>query len=102
VVSQAKVPPHPPRWYLIPARVLLVTFVVGLLAFAVSLLLAIIGILIGAKARGIHPDLPVAYRQIAAPAAAVVAGIVLVSALVMEIRHYRQQKALAQIARSSS
>jgi len=91
-----------PRWFWIPVRVLLVTFLVGLLSFAVCLLLGILGLMMGAKARGTHPDLTVAYRQIAAPAAAVVAGIVLVSALVMEIRHYRQQKALAEIERSSS
>lgn len=92
---------HPPRWYWIPARVLLVTVLVGLLAFAVSLFLGIVGLLVGARARGSHADFTVAYRQIAAPAAAVVAGIVLVSALVMEVRHYRQQKALADIERAS-
>jgi hypothetical protein len=91
-----------PRWYWIPARVLVVTFLVGLLAFAVSLLLGIIGITLGARARGIHPELRVVYRQIAAPAAAVVAGIVLVSAVIMEIRHYRQQNALADIERSAA
>ncbi len=93
---------RPPHWYWIPVRVFVVTFLVALLAFAVSLLLGILGLIAGARARGAHPDLAVAYRQIALPAAAVVAVIVIVSALVMEIRHYRQQKALADIERSTS
>lgn len=87
-----------PRWYLIPVRVLLVTFVVALLSFAVSLFLGILGILLAAKLRGTaHPNLTMAYRHIAFPAATVVAGIVLVSAAAMEIRHYRQLKTLRQI-----
>ena len=87
-----------PRWYLIPVRVLLVTFVVTLLSFAVSLLLGIIGILLASKLRGNpHPNLTIAYRQIATPAAAMVAAIVIVSATAMEIRHYRRLKALRQL-----
>jgi len=88
-----------PRLYLIPVRVVLVTFVVTLLSFAVSLLLGILGILLAAKLRGgvQHPNLAVAYRHIALPAAAMVAAIVNVSATFMEIRHYRQTKALRQL-----
>jgi len=84
-----------PRWYLIPVRVLLVTFVVTLLSFAVSLLLGIVGILLAAKLRGTpNPNLTIPYRHIAAPAAAMVAAIVVVSATTMEIRHYRHLKTL--------
>jgi len=87
-----------PRLYLIPVRVVLVTFVVTLLSFAVSLLLGILGILLAAKLRGVqHPNLAVAYRHIALPSAAMVAAIVSVSATFMEIRHYRQTKALRQL-----
>jgi hypothetical protein len=87
-----------PRWYLIPVRVLLVTFVVTLLSFAVSLLLGILGILLAAKLRHVpHPNLAVAYRHVALPAAAMVAAIVIVSATFMEIRHYRQTRTLRQI-----
>jgi hypothetical protein len=43
----------------------------------------------------------VAYRYIAFPAAMIVAGVVLISATVVEVRHYRQTKALAEIARAS-
>ena len=87
-----------PRWYLIPMRVLLVTFVVTLLSFAVSLLLGILGVVLAAKIRGGHPNMTLAYRDVALPIAAMVGTIVLISAAVMEIRHYRQAKALGRIA----
>jgi len=89
------------RWYLIPLRVVLVTFIVTLLSFAVSLLLAIAGTVVGARLRGAHPDMTFAYRHIALPAAATVAAIIFVSASVMEVRHYRQAKALDRIERAS-
>ena len=87
-----------PRWYLIPARVFLVTFVVTLLSFAVSLLLGILGVVLAAKLRGVHPNMTLAYRDVAFPTAAIVFVIIVVSATVMEIRHYRQAKALGRIA----
>jgi len=90
-------PVRGPRWYLIPVRVLLVTFVVSLLSFAVSLLLGICGVELAAKLHGIPPDLRIAYRLIAAPAAGVVAAIVLISASFMEVRHYRRLKVLQRI-----
>ena len=93
-----------PRWYFIPVRVLLVTFVVSLLSFAVSLLLGIGAVVLAAKLHSTHPDLhrtppdlTIAYRFIAAPAAGVVAAIMLISATSMEIRHYRRQKVLGRI-----
>jgi hypothetical protein len=88
-------------WYSIPLRVLLVTFLLTLLSFAVSLLLGILGLVIAARLRGIHPNLSIAYRYIALPAAAVVGAIVVICATVMEIRNYRQAKALAEIERIS-
>ena len=86
-----------PRWYGIPIRVLMVTFIGTLTCFAVSLLLAILGTVIFGALRGVHPDMRVAYRQIALPAAAVAGSIILALALVMEIRHYRQAKTLSAI-----
>jgi hypothetical protein len=86
-----------PRWYGIPVRVLLVTFIGALLSFAASLLLAIIGTLVAARVRGVHPDMTIAYRQIALPMALVAGGIIFVLALVMEIRHHRQSKALSTL-----
>ena len=90
-----------PRWYGIPLRVLAVTFIGTLLAFAVSLLLAIIGTVIASAIRGTHPDMRIAYRLIALPMALVAGGIVFVLSLAIEIRHYRQMKTLSTIERVS-
>lgn len=49
--------------------------------------------------RRIHPDMRIAYRQIALPMAMVAGAIIFVLSLVMEIRHYRQVKALSAIER---
>lgn len=96
-------PPQPrmPRWYLIPVRVLLVTFICTLIFFAVSLLLGIIGIAAVSAVRHVHPNMTIAYRMVALPAAVVAGGIIFVLALTMEIRHYRQSKTLAAIERMS-
>jgi hypothetical protein len=68
-------------------------------------LLGICAVMLAAKLRHIHPDLRLAYRFIAAPAAGAVAAIVLVSASFMEVRHYRRSKVLrgieGQIGRSA-
>ena len=87
-----------PRWYLIPVRILLVTFIVTLLSFAVSLLLGIFGIILAAWARGAHPNMTLAYRAVAFPVAAVAGTVVVLSSTIVEVRHYRQAKALGQIA----
>jgi TRAP-type C4-dicarboxylate transport system permease small subunit len=92
---------RPPRWYGIPARVLLVTFIGTLLCFAVSLLLAIVGIVGISALRGIHPDMRIAYRTIALPMALTAGALIFVFSLVMEIRHYRQAKTLSAIERIS-
>jgi hypothetical protein len=89
------------RWYLIPLRVLLVTVLVTLLGFAVSLLLGILGIVIGAKLRGHVPNLTLAYREVALPSAAAIGSLVLISSLFLEVRHYRQAKTLAGIEKAS-
>ncbi len=88
-----------PRWYAIPVRVGLVTLIGTLLTFSVSLLFAILGTVVLASLRGVHPDMRIAYRHIALPMALVAGGIILVLALVMEIRHYRQAKTLSAIER---
>jgi hypothetical protein len=94
-------PSRTPRWYAIPVRVCLITFISTLLCFAVSLLLAILGTVIVAALRGAHPDMRIAYRHIALPIALVAGGIIFIVALTMEIRHYRQSKTLAAIERMS-
>jgi len=92
---------HGPRWYTIPVRVGLVTFVGTLLCFAVSLLFSIFGTVILAALRGVHPDMRIAYLHIALPIALVAGSIIFVLALMMEIRHYRQAKTLSAIERMS-
>jgi hypothetical protein len=79
------------RWLLIPLRVLLVSLLVALLSFAVCLLLGIVGLGITAWLRGVQPDMTVAYRHIAFPAAIVIGAGALVGTIVIEVRRYRQQ-----------
>jgi hypothetical protein len=93
--------PVKPRWYLIPVRVLIVTFLLTLLSFAVSLLLGILGIVITSRLQGIHPNMTLAYRHVALPIAALAAAIALITATILEIRSYRQIKTLAEIAKAS-
>jgi uncharacterized membrane protein len=93
--------PRPPRWYLIPVRVLLVTFIGTLISFAVSLLLGIVATAGVAALRHVRPNMTIAYRVFALPAALVAGSIIFVLALTMEIRHYRQMKTLAAIERVS-
>ena len=93
---------HPlPRWYLVPVRILILTFLCALLAFALTLLLAIIGIVIRSRIEGVHPNLTLAYRHIALPLAGIISGVVLITVTVIEIRRYRQVKALRQIEEAS-
>ncbi len=86
-----------PHWYGVPARVLLFTFIGTLLCFAVILLFALLGTVSTAALRGVHPDMRIAYRMIALPAAAVAGAVILVLSSIMEIRHYRQSKTLSAI-----
>lgn len=90
---------RPPRWYAIPVRVLVVTFIGTLIVFAVSLMIGIVGTVILSALHHVHPNMTIAYRVIAAPAALVAGSIVFVLALGMEIRHYRQSRSLAAIER---
>jgi uncharacterized BrkB/YihY/UPF0761 family membrane protein len=79
-------PPQRLRWFWIPLRVLLLTFLLALLSFAVCLLLGIIGLIISSAVRGIHPDLTLAYRDVAFPAALIGGLIALVVVIIMEFR----------------
>lgn|SRR5258708_14470888 len=90
----------PPRWIGIPVRVLLTTVVVTLLAFAVSLLLSILGTVVYSQVKHVAPNMPYAYRYVAFPFAITVGVVVLTLSLAMEIRHYRQRKTLAGIGRA--
>jgi uncharacterized membrane protein len=90
---------RPPHWYGVPVRIGVLTFIGTLICFAVSLLLAILGTVGAAAIRGVHPDMRIAYRHIALPIAIGAGVIILVLASVMEVRHYRQIKALSAIER---
>ncbi|HXZ46965.1 MAG TPA: hypothetical protein VEH02_09595 [Pseudolabrys sp.] len=93
--------PTAPRWYFIPVRVVLVTFLLTLLSFAVSLLLGILGLAIRARLQGLHPNMTLAYRHVALPSAVIVGVVALIALTALEIRNYRQSKALAEIAHNS-
>ena len=90
-----------PRWIGIPARVFAMTFLLTLLAFAVALLLSIMGTVVYSQVRHVAPNLTFAYRHIAFPCAITAGAIVLVLSLAMEIRNYRQRKTLEGIERVS-
>lgn len=94
-------PARQPRWYVIPLRVLLLTFLLTLLAFAVSLMLGILGIVVSARMHGVHPNMTLAYRHIALPIALAAGAVALVFVTVLETRNYRQARTLAQIANAS-
>lgn len=90
-----------PHWYGVLVRILLLTLLGTLICFCVTLLLAIAGTVASAAARGIHPDMRIAYRHIAVPLALLEAGVILIFASILEIRHYRHAKALSGIERIS-
>jgi hypothetical protein len=73
-------------------RVLLVTFLLALLSFALCLFLGIMGLVITAAVRGVHPNMTIAYREFALPAALLAGAAALVVAIVTEIRHHRQER----------
>jgi len=89
------------RWIGIPARIFAMTFLMTLLSFAVALLLSIVGTVVYSRVRRIAPDLPFAYRHIALPCAIAAGAVVLLLSLAVEIRDYRQRKALEGIERVS-
>jgi hypothetical protein len=93
--------PPRPRWYAVPARALFLAFLLTLLSFAVTLLLAISTLVVRAWLHGANPDLRLAYRHVALPVAIVLGSISLATALVVEIQHYRRARTLAGIARAS-
>jgi ABC-type spermidine/putrescine transport system permease subunit I len=88
-----------PRWYGVPVRIALLTFIGTLTSFVVSLFLGIIGTVVASAFRHVHPDMRVAYRQVALPMALVAGSVILILATIMEVRQYRQAKALSAIER---
>lgn len=82
-------------------RIAVLTVMLTLMSFAISLFLGIIGTLIVSHFRGVAPDLRMAYRVVAFPVAAVVAVAAFVAVVIHEVRYYRRAKALAEIERIS-
>ncbi len=75
-------------------RALLITFVLTLLAFAITLFLGIIGLSLFGVIAGHRPDMANAYRYVAMPMALLVGVVVLVTAFVNELKRYRQRLAV--------
>ncbi len=92
-MAEAGLVTRKPRLPGVFVRALLLTFVLTLLAFALTLLLAIGGLSLYGLIRGPHPDMANAYRYIAFPMALVVACIVLITAFINEFKRYRQRMA---------
>jgi hypothetical protein len=82
-------------------RVVLLTMVGTLLIFAVTLLLAIFGMVFVSLLRGVHADMRIAYRDIALPVGVVAGAVLLLTSTVLEVRDYRRGKALDAIERMS-
>lgn len=93
-MASAASPLRHPHWYFVPVRALIITFIITLLCFAISLLLGIVGTVLGALIRGVHPNMAFAYRGVAFPVAIVAAAIGLVCSLAMEIRQYHHERTL--------
>ena len=89
-----------PRFILVPVRALLVTFILTLLSFAVSLLLGIIGFVLYTHTSGSRVSLALAYKMVAFPTAIIVGIVVLIVMMTLETRCYRQEKALAALERA--
>ena len=88
----------PSRLAILP-RVLLITIALTGLTFAVSLLFGILGMAGIGVIRGHLPDMRMAYRHFAFPIAMTVGGCAFIAAWIMEIRHYRQTRALVGLER---
>lgn len=80
-------------------RVVFITFLMTLLTFALTLLGSILALVIVAELRGglTHVNMAVAYRHVAFPVAITVGAIVLVAAVIYEMRRYFRMRALARL-----
>lgn len=85
--------PVPSRLGIVP-RVVMLTFGLTGISFAISLFLGILSMAAWGIVRGHLPDMRLAYRLFALPVAAVVAVVAFVGAWILEVRHYRRAKSL--------
>ena len=80
-------------------RVIVVTFLLTLLTFAVTLLGAILAlVMVGELHGGLnHVNMSAAYRHVALPVAITVGVVTLISTSVYEIRRHLQSRTLARL-----
>ena len=82
----------------IAARVVVLTFVFTLLAFAIGLFAGIITTVLYGAIRHVHPDMTWAYKFVAAPFAALSLVVSFFVMLINEIRRARRPLELTQTA----
>ena len=87
--------PLPSRLAILP-RVIMLTFGITGITFAVCLFLSILSMAAVGIFRGHLPDMRLAYRLVALPVAAVVGVCAFVGAWIVEIREFRRAKLLNQ------
>lgn len=85
-----------PSLFMLAVRVVVVTVLVTLLAFAVALLLGIVGMALANAVHGGGISMAHAYRNIALPVASGVLILAFVAMLTLEIKQYRRQRAAAR------
>jgi hypothetical protein len=75
-------------------RVIMITFGITGISFAVSLFVGILCMAMMGMFRGHLPDMRLAYRIFALPVAAMVGVVALIVACTVEVRHYLRAKSL--------
>jgi hypothetical protein len=92
---------HRPSVLAIAPRVVVITFAVSALSFALLLLVGILGTALWAVLRGQPLNMTGAYRHFAIPAIKIVGVLTFVGASVLEIRHYFRRRSEAVAAQAS-
>jgi membrane protein YdbS with pleckstrin-like domain len=90
--------PHRPSLLAIAPRVLVITFAVSALVFALLLLVGIVGTALWYAVHGQPLVMTHAYRSFAIPAVKVVAAVTFICAVILEIRHYLKARSEAAAA----
>jgi hypothetical protein len=93
-MERAEIVNRRPRLAGVAFRILFLTFLATLLAFAVGLLAGILGTVVASALQGRHPDMTNAYRHVALPFAVGIAAVSLAVISANEVRHYRRRLAL--------
>ena len=83
----------PTLWGIVP-RIVLITFGITGISFAVSLFVGIVAMAMMGAFKGHFPDMRMAYRMFALPIAMMVGTLALLIASVVEIRDYFRSKRL--------